>query len=153
MATPSAAQLADFQNFITGVMGISALYLPITSPIITTSLSIALDFVNTAIALIADGSGDLYALALNNLAADFLVQWAQDQPGQTFFQNARSSWGVNSFSAGVIRSAHDESTGSDYAMPKFYQNLSLMDLQNLKTPYGRQYLAIAQQFGSLWGLS
>ncbi len=153
MATPSAAQLADFQSFITNVMGISTLYLPSASPIITTSLSIALDFVNTALTLVADGSGDLYALALNNLAADFLIQWALDQPGQTFFQSSRTNWGITSFTAGVIKAAKDESTSSHYEMPQFYRNLTLMDTQNLKTPYGRQYLAIAQQFGTLWGLT
>jgi hypothetical protein len=34
------------------------------------------------------------------------------------------------------------------------QRLTLAQLQNLKTPYGREYLALAQSYGpNVWGLS
>ena len=33
------------------------------------------------------------------------------------------------------------------------KDFTLANLQNLKTPYGRQYLAWAQAYGPLWGLS
>jgi len=38
-------------------------------------------------------------------------------------------------------------------VPDFFKDLSLADLQMLQDPWGRRYLMIAQQFGSLWGLS
>lgn len=148
--TPSADQLASFQAFIASTMGISSTYLSPSDPIITTSLSVALEFVNQAINTV---STTLYSLALNNLAGDFLLNWAQDLPGQTFFTSARQNFGINSFSAGVISSESDESTSSSQTVSDFYKDLTLQDVQNLKTPYGRQYLAIAQQFGALWGLT
>ncbi len=148
--TPSADQLAAFQTFITSTMGITSTYLSPTDPIITTSLSVALEFVNLAINTV---SNTLYNLALNNLAGDFLLQWAQDLSGQTFFTNARQNYGINNFVAGVVSSTSDESTSTALKNPDFMSGLTLMDLQNLKTPYGRQYLMIAQQFGPLWGLT
>jgi hypothetical protein len=36
-------------------------------------------------------------------------------------------------------------------VPDFFKDLSLADLQMLQDPWGRRYLMIAQQFGSLWG--
>ena len=148
--TPSAAQLSSFQTFISSVMGISSTYLSPTDPNITLALSTALDFVNLSINNIAP---DLYTLALNNLAGDFLLQWAQDLTGQTFFTNARQDYGINNFVAGVVASTADESTSTSLKNPEFMGTMTLMDLQNLKTPYGRQYLMIAQQFGTLWGLT
>jgi hypothetical protein len=39
------------------------------------------------------------------------------------------------------------------ATPDFVKTLTLANLQQLKTPWGRQYLAYAQSAGPLWGLS
>lgn len=148
--TPTAAQLAAFQDFITNTMQVSVGVLPSASPVIVTSLSIALEFVNQQINII---STDLYTLALNNLAADLLIRWASDQPGQNYFANARTAFGLNTFMTGAVSGSKDESTSVSLKMPKFYENLSVFDLQCMQTPYGRQYLAIAQQFGTLWGLT
>lgn len=148
--TPSSDQLASFAAYIAGPMGISSTYLSPTDPNITLALSTSLDFVNQLINAVAP---DLYTLAVNGLAGDFLLQWAQDLPGQTFFANARQNYGINSFVAGVVHSTADEQTEATLSNPEFMDGLTLMDLQNLKTPYGRQYLMIAQQFGALWGLT
>ncbi len=148
--TPSSDQLASFSAYIAGPMGISSTYLSPTDPNITLALSTALDFVNQLINTVAP---DLYTLALNGLAGDFLLQWAQDLPGQTFFATARQNYGINNFVAGIVSNTEDESTSVAIKTPDFMAGLTLMDLQNLKTPYGRQYLMIAQQFGALWGLT
>jgi hypothetical protein len=38
-------------------------------------------------------------------------------------------------------------------VPKNLQDLTIMDLGLLKTPWGQAYLAIAEQFGTIWGLT
>nr|HEK8282419.1 hypothetical protein [Escherichia coli] len=53
----------------------------------------------------------------------------------------------------VITGAGDNSTSAQRLVPDFFKDLSLADLQMLQDPWGRRYLMIAQQFGSLWGLS
>jgi hypothetical protein len=55
--------------------------------------------------------------------------------------------------AGVIGSSADETTSESLVVPEAMKNLTLQNLQNLKTPYGRQYLYFAQAFGTNWGLS
>lgn len=71
-----------------------------------------------------------------------------------YFANARKQLKLNSFFPGVVASANDVSTGVGLQLPGFMQNLTLEDLQLLKTPYGRAYLAIAQKYGpNAWGLT
>jgi hypothetical protein len=82
-----------------------------------------------------------------------LINFATDQSGQTFFATARTNYGINSFVAGVIGSSADETTSESLVVPEAMKNLTLQNLQNLKTPYGRQYLYFAQAFGTNWGLS
>jgi hypothetical protein len=53
----------------------------------------------------------------------------------------------------VVVSADDASTSGSFNIPEQFNGLTIGDLQNLKTPYGRQYLAIAQKYGELWGIS
>ena len=95
----------------------------------------------------------LYTSAVYNWAASNLIQYQPDPTGQVFFTNARSSFGVSNFMAGVISSASNEATSQSMTVGKGLQNLSLIDLQRVKDPYGRQALAILQQLGTLWGLS
>jgi hypothetical protein len=37
--------------------------------------------------------------------------------------------------------------------PEAMKTFTLANLQNLKTPWGREYLAIAQRAGTTWGLT
>jgi hypothetical protein len=71
----------------------------------------------------------------------------------TYFYRARSTYGINRFAPGVVTSTGDQGTNVGLLNPKFMQNLTLADLQYMKTPWGRAYLSISQKFGSLWGLS
>lgn len=72
---------------------------------------------------------------------------------EIYFQTLRRQFGITSFAPGVIASSNDESTGESLLNPDFMRGLTLGNLQNLKTPYGRQYLAFAQDFGEMWGLT
>jgi hypothetical protein len=70
-----------------------------------------------------------------------------------FFANLRQRFNCSGFVPGVISASNDETTGQSILNPDFMKTLTLGNLQNLKTPYGRQYLALAQDYGQVWGLS
>ena len=92
--------------------------------------------------------------AVYNLGVDIIYNVAQDQVGQTFFAAARKTWNIYGFVSGVISNANDEGTGASLVVPDSLSQLSLADLQNLRTPWGRAYLAIAQKWGpDLFGIT
>lgn len=71
-----------------------------------------------------------------------------------FFARLRSQWKLASFAPGVVASSSDVSTSASLINPEFFANLRLLDLQLLKTPFGRRYLQLAQAYGpAIWGLS
>ena len=148
--TYTTDQYNAFVWFIRNVMGINTSALQDNSPVIGYSLSIAVDIVNPSIAA---GSANLYSQALNNLAGDNLVNFAQDTPPSTFFTDLRKSLNMATFVPGVISSSSDEGTSESLLNPDFMRGLTLANLQSLKTPWGRQYLAIAQTYGDVWGLT
>ncbi len=142
--------IAGFISFIQQVMGINATYLPTNAPVITMAFNVAMSIVNPDLAAIDE---TIYALAVYNLAGDNLLNYAPDQSGQTFFVDTRKSLGMTSFVAGVISGSGDETTSETILTPDFLKGLTMGNLQNLKSSYGRQYLAFAQDYGQLWGLS
>jgi len=153
--------VTDYTTFIQQTMRIPLAALPTNSPFILQTLAIAQDIVNPALQVVCAPSGSnlgytgpgIYELAVYNLAGDMLINFAADQPGQTFFATARASYGINSFVAGVVGASADATTSESLVVPEAVKNLTLQNLQNLKTPYGRQYLYYAQAFGTLWGLT
>ena len=145
-----SAELAAFILFIRNVMGITQAQLPDDSLTIQWSL----DFANDTVSPFLRNAGcNIYNMAVYNLAGDTLLGWSQDQPGQTFFADARKAYGINNFTAGVVSSSSDESTSSALTTPEYFKHFTLSNLRNLKTPYGLQYLSIAQDIGPLWGLT
>jgi hypothetical protein len=150
--------LAGFQSFITNVMVIPAVALPLNDSVIPWAYSVALMTVNPQLAIIGVSPPDsiavkAYTEAVYNLAGDLIITNAADQPGYTFFSDLRKTYGTNSFAPGVTTSASDNGTSSSVQAVQAMANLTLGDLQNLKTPYGRRYLAIAQSVGTMWGMS
>lgn len=145
-----AVSLGGYILFIRDQMGINDTVLPTDSPSIETSLAIAKEIVNEVINAV---SPLIFELATYNLAGDTLINIAQDQSGQTFFADLRERWNINGFVGGVVQETHDETTGQTMLLPDFMKNLTMADLQTLKTPYGRQYMAFAQRWGTNWGLS
>jgi len=142
--------LAGFQWFITSIMGINSTVLPTTAPVIAWVYGQATSTVNLQLSQVA---GEIYEQAVYNLAGDMLINYAQDQSGQTYFADTRKDLHINDFVAGVVSAASDESTSSTQEIPDAFKGLTLSDLQNLKTPYGRTYLGLAQKVGTLWGIS
>lgn len=150
MALSNIPNLADFTTFLSSVAGISTVFLPASSPDIANAYAVAIAIVNTDLANLP---GNLYALAVYNLGADNVINYAMDQPNQTYFFDLRKSYGINLFVPGVTASSGDSSTSQSRVTPEFMKNLTMGDLQNLKTPFGRAYLNFAQQAGTLWGVS
>ncbi|EPF6561429.1 hypothetical protein [Serratia liquefaciens] len=138
--------LSGFIEFIRTDMKVTAEQVPDDSPSFSLAYGGAVEWVNSDIACVMP---NLYTVAVFNLGASFLVNYGTEP----VFAEFRKIYGLNDFTAGVITGASDNATSSQRLVPDFFKNLSLADLQMLKDPYGRRYLMIAEQFGSLWGLS
>ncbi len=137
---------SGFIEFVRTDMGITADQVPDDSASLSMAYNAALQWVNDGIAAVMP---DLYGIAVYNLAASFLVNYGTESVLSTL----RQTLGLNNIRVGVIDSASDNATSASRLVPDFFKNLSLADLQMLGDPWGRRYLMIAQQFGSLWGLS
>ena len=161
------ASLSGFTTFLRGQAGISTAVLPVDSEYIPAAYNWAILNVNKALLVVSGGDKALptfYALAVYNLGTDWIINWTPDQedgadvpgsnPPQKFFAYMRSQFDLLGFTSGVVNSASDESTSVGLTVPKALEELSLMDLQLTKTPWGRAYLAMAQQYGpTIWGLT
>lgn len=90
---------------------------------------------------------EAYTLAVYNLAMHQLLKIGLDQSSQTWFANARTQFKLLSFTGGVISAAADQNTSQAVAIPDLLKNLSLSNLDCLKTPWGREYLGYAMNFG------
>ena len=93
-----------------------------------------------------------------NLGADNLVNYAPDSnlgtPPDKFFSTYRAANNITNFLAGVVNSAGDQGTSGSLTIGDGLKNMTIANLQNLKTPWGRTYLAYAQRSGiNPWGLS
>jgi hypothetical protein len=119
--------------------------------VVFTSFAVALAVVNPVIAV---GSCTLYVLAVYNLAADRLINYAPDQPNQTYFSDQRKNMHIFIPRVGVPSAANDNGTSVGILNPEFMKTLTMRDLQTLKTPFGRQYMEIALDYGpNLWGVT
>jgi hypothetical protein len=153
---PTAEQLASFLWFIRNIMGITTDQLPDASGFIPYALTTALQYVSDQI---NNYSPLLYTQALNNFAGDWLINYAPDNASatvpanKTFFTTTRTGYKINNFSVGIVQSAADESTSDALTVPDFVKGLTMQNLQQIKTPYGRQYMAITQELGPVWGMS
>lgn len=155
--------LAGFLAFIRGNMAINTTVLPDNAPVIPMAFQIAMDLVNCDLNL---ASPDIYTLAVYNLGGDNIINFAPDvQPpvpyaatdnaGELpFFAYLRSKWKLLDFNSGVVQSTGDEGTNVSLVVQEAAKNFTIANLQQLKTPWGRQYLAFAQSYGpTIWGLS
>ena len=168
--------LAGFVQFVQITMGITPQQLAPTSPVIAMALAVALAVVNPALKAVpvpqTDGAGvdlnagglTIYVLAVYNLAGSNLLAFAQDpngappvegsKPPTPFFAWTRKQFNINGFVSGVISGSADETTSQTLVVQEAAKNFTLANLQQLKDPYGRQYLAFAQSYGpSTWGMA
>jgi hypothetical protein len=123
----------------------------IVQPSLSESLAVALAEVNELINL---ASPLLYTKAVYNLAADRLINFGVDVPGQTLLADARKKFDLVALNVGIVNSASDQGTSGSYVIPQQMQTFTMSDLQLMKTPFGRAYISIAQAYGpTLFGIS
>lgn len=159
--------LAGFQSFIRIVMGITPADLPSTSPFVPMALAVSMSIVNPLLrsmplvqfdgagaALNTFGVNTIYDLAVYNLAGSNLLNYAQDQPGRNFFESLRAKLNIAGFVSGVVQGSGDEGTSVSLVVQEAAKSFTLENLQQLKDPWGRRYLELAQSYGpSTWGLT
>ncbi len=152
---PGDPTFAGFQVFVSDVMGVP----PESMPDVTV-LQYAYDqaYNLTYWGLMgvpsAPTSPSIFAMAVYNLGAHFLVEIAQDTPPSTYWQDLRAKFGLNSLQLGITNAAHDQGTGEGMVIPPYILNgLTLASMEFLKTPWGRAYLMIAGQWGTIWGIT
>lgn len=143
-------------------MGITTAMLPDGSVWFTYAFCAAKEIVNAAILEI---SPRMYLLAVYNLAGSNLLNYAQDPSNAPkyppnsdskvgFFAYTRKEYNMLGFVGGVIQAAADETTSESMVVPEAFKEFTLANLQQLKDPYGRAYLGIAQDYGpAAWGLT
>ena len=149
MAITDQPTIDGFTTFLRGTVGIDPLNLPDNAPVIADAFAVACAWVALPLAPLP-----IYALAVYNFGADYVINYAPDQPGRTFFKDTLIGYNISLFTPGVIASSSDDGTAQSRLNPEFMKHLTLGDLQQLKTPYGRAYINIAQQYGaSIWGIS
>lgn len=157
----NAPTLAGFTAWVYSVMGVPTSVLPSDSPYLTYAFDTALYVVNRVLQNVVP---HIYVQAVYNLGGDNLANYAQDasgappvpntEPPLPYWANMRRVLKINDFISGVIQSASDEGTSESMIVQEAARNFTLANIQNLKTPWGRRYLSIAQDYGpSVWGLS
>jgi hypothetical protein len=147
--------LEGYINWVRQIMGVPVVVLADDSIYLEMSYDIAYEIVNRYIWAVNPG---IFTVAVYNLAGDYLVNIAQDDPtlqppDNTYWTDLRQSMQINSFIPGLINQASDQGTSAGMQLLASMENLTIGDLQNLKTPWGRVYLGIAQSVGSMWGLT
>jgi hypothetical protein len=159
MPLDTSPTLGGFITFLRNVAQISTANLPDNTPVIEIAFDVAMLIVNQQLNL---ASASIYTLAVYNLATSNLLTYAPDPAGpygpppaaqENYFSDIRKKWNVLDFIPGVIQSSNDNGTGESMVVIEAAKDFTLANLQQLKDPYGRQYIAFAQSVGTLWGLT
>lgn len=157
MTTYSAPTIEGFITFIRDVMGIPVEALPDDSATVILAFDVAVAIVNQQLEL---ASQLIYNLCVYNLGGDCVINWAPDlipfpdsDPAVGYFTYLRKQFGVYEFIGGIVTTASDQGTAGAVMVSEGLKNLTVNQLNNLKTPYGRAYMGWAASVGTLWGIS
>ncbi len=160
MSSPDDPTLAGYLVFLRNQVKIPANSLPNDNYWIGASYNLAIDMVLFLLKLIPNANHaypSVYALAVYNFATDRLVNIAADDttsPDPIYFQKLRDRFKLDNYTVGVVKAASDENSSTALEVPSWAKDMSMLDLQMVKTPWGRTYMAIAQQYGpTVWGLT
>jgi len=153
MYTPT---LVGFIAWVRAVMGVTTAQLPDSDPAFYYAFTVALELTNVRI---LTASPLIYQLAVYNLG-DNLINWAQDPAGAPVnseglacFAALRKQFGCFNFTAGPVSSSGDEGSNVSLEVVEGLKNLLVGQLQNLKTPFGRQYISFTQAGGNDMGIT
>jgi hypothetical protein len=175
--------LQGFTSWVYGTMGVPSSVMPTTSVYLQLAYDWATDVVLSSsisgggLDMVPSYSSDtpvpppgtglrnsptVYAIAVYNCAGDILVRVAQDDPtampppenATTYWADLRNALGVNTFNYGWVTSAGDQGTSTGIEVLDQLKGMTLANLMQTATPWGRTYLAIAGQWGpNVWGIS
>jgi hypothetical protein len=67
--------------------------------------------------------------------------------GYRFFADLRKEFGLLSLVGGPVQTSSDQGTSQTLVVPDFFKTITMGDLDLLKTPWGRAYMAYAQKAG------
>jgi len=149
-SNPNSPNLADFTAFLYGNVGIPTATLPEGS----VWPGYAFDQAMALVAFFPTVASIQYVLAVYNCGAHLLIMITPDQAGQTYFTTARDSMNMLRPVSGILSGSSDVSTSQSFTVGDGMSNMTIGDLNFYTTPWGRQYLAYAQDAGpGLWGLS
>ena len=154
-SNPAAPNLGDYTLWIQNTVGISTVYLPANSPFLSYAFNRALAIVfnpPTSLAAIE------YVLAVYNCATHIQLKITPDQSvngiAYTYFRDKRAEFQLLNPVVGLVLSSSDEGTSVSNAVPDAMRQLTISDLDFMKTAWGREYLAFQQDYGpTLWMLS
>jgi hypothetical protein len=150
-ADPTKPSVGDYLLFVRGHVGIPVSALPDASIWLGTSFNVAMATVNDAL---NNANPTIYTLAVYNLGADRLINFAIDEQGQSYFTDLRRSMGLLSLASGLVSSSGDQGTNQSFEVIEAAKKMTINDIQLMRTPYGRAYLGFAQSYGpSIWGLT
>ena len=145
---PCIPNLTDFTNFVYSNAEVPEAALPLGSP----WLSYAFNKAMALVYFVPQVAALEYVWAVYNCGTHILFKITPDQPGQTFFKDTRKDWKLLQIEIGVIQSSSDEGTSQSFAIGDGMKNMTIGDLNFYKSPYGREYLAYAQDAGpNIWG--
>lgn len=163
-ANPNAPNLPDYTLWVQNVMGINVAYLPPSSPF----LGYALGRAEALVLRIPSGYGRCspagslmgfeYTLAVYNCAGHIQLKITPDQIVDgiqwEYFLKKREDFRLLNPITGMVASTSDEGTSSSFAVPDALAQLTAMDLDFMKTPWGREYIAFQQDYGpTIWSLT
>lgn len=151
--TPGTPNLTDFLTFLATSVQIPSAAIPAGSPWPGYALDQAI-----ALALNPPNPPSVvgYSLACYNGGTHILLSITPDTPPQTYFTEQRGTDGFSLIlpSTGLVQAAGDQGTSGSVSAPKWVEGLTIADLDMMKTPWGRAFLAWNQSYGpSVWGVS
>ena len=139
---PTTPNLADFTTYATN-QGVVASYTLSTSEYFQWAFNWAMDDAMTCPQMPAL----LYVLAVYHLGVDRFITIAQDDGQGTFYQDQRAQFDVLQFKPGVTMASGNGPSSETLVVPDWYKTIPLAVQQQMKTPWGRQYVAYAQMYG------
>jgi hypothetical protein len=150
--TSPSPNAADFATVLNTEVGIPITILATIGTQMTAALAYAVHWTYRQLACVDNA---IYLRAVYCLAVDRLLLFGRDPANKssTVFADLRKSLSLESFQPGVIASSGDEGTSQSFEVAEPLRKLTLPDLQNMKTRWGREYLGYAQQAAPIWGLS
>jgi hypothetical protein len=146
--SPQSPNIADFTTFAIGE-GVPSGDLPTTGiQWAQWALNMALDqTLGDEMGSVSSAYPQAYVLAVYNCAMHNLVKIGQDVSPLTYFTDTREAFKLSSFLGGVVLASGDETTSQTLAVPESLKQMTLRDLDYVKTPWGRQYLEFSQMYG------